>query len=204
MMTFKDYLSEAITSDEIQRRCGPFLEQAKGRPLYRGYTGAVLNLFKNAREITVRKDRKPRDAHQVVHGLIDAYFQKKFGVRVRSEGLFATGDEHIARRYGDLHYVFPVGEFKFVWGTYKDNPVQDTIQWARDIKLRIEVQTRDKHEASTQEILDQIDWHTTDLVKAIESGAEIALLADKALLVPLHTGLFSKAQTYKEIINGEA
>jgi hypothetical protein len=35
-----------------------------------------------------------------------------------------------------------------------------------------------------EEILDKIDWHTDDLHEAIENGAEIALLADKVILVP--------------------
>ena len=193
--TFRDFLQEA--DHNIQEKCGQFLEQSKGQPLYRGYGGVIASVFSGTREISIRKDRKPRDTNIYVHALLDAYFQKKFGVKVRSEGLFTTGDRQISTKYGQAYYVFPVGDFKFIWGTYKADPVADTLHWTRKIKDMMYVRYKKDSEDVTQQVMDEIDWHTDDLAKAIRSGAEIAILADKAIIVP-----YSAKVPYEKIISG--
>jgi len=192
--TFKDFLSEEDKTAEIQKRCALFLEKSKGWPLYRGYGGRITALFSGSQEVPIRKDRRPRDSSQFVHGLMDAYFTRKFGVNVRSEGLFATGNFQTAKKYGTPYYTFPVGNFKFVWGTYQGDPVEDTLHWTRKIADMMAVRSEKESDNVTDSVLNEIDWHTDDFVTAIKSGAEIAILADSAIIVPVGK------KTYGEII----
>jgi hypothetical protein len=63
----------------------------------------------------VRKDRKPKDMDIKTHKELNKLFHKKFGWKVRSEGLFCTGNINEAGGYGYEFLVFPIGEFKYVW-----------------------------------------------------------------------------------------
>lgn len=195
MTTFKDFL-RGDPYKEIQELCQPFLTQSKGLPLYRGY-GGTLKSFAGMRTVAVRKDRQPRDTSLYVHGLLDAYFQEKFGVKVRSEGLFCTGDRETAERYGKANYIFPIGEFKFVWGTHRGDPVSDTLRWTRQIESMMKVRKSTEGRLVTTQVMDEIDWHSDNLMKAIDSGAEIALLVDQVILVP-----FNDKVPYSKITGG--
>lgn len=196
MTTFKDFL-KGDSYKEIQQRCKLFIEKSDGLPLYRGYGGPITAIFSGTREVPIRKDRKPRDSSQYVHGLLDAYFQRKFGVKVRSEGLFTTGDRELTERYGRPHWVFPVGNFKFVWGMYKGDAVADTLWWTRRIQEMMQVRKAEEGDSVTDMVLQGIDWYTDDLPKAIKSGAEIAILADSAFIVP-----YDSKTPYEKIIGG--
>lgn len=181
--TFKQFLKTG--SNDLQKKCGPFLEQSGGRPLYRGYGGKVTAKLKGEREVEIRKDRKPRDSSVYVHDLLNDYFLKKLGTKVRSEALFTTGDIERAQSYGTPHYILPVGNFKYVWAEYKGDPVYDTLRFATQIKNEMRVTKASEAEAVTKRILDEVTWHTDNLQKAIDSGAEIAILANTAIIIPV-------------------
>ena len=152
------------------------------------------------RTVDVRKDRQPLDTSKHVHSLLDAYFQKRFGVKVRSEGLFTTGSKSGAALYGMPNYVFPVGEFKFIWGTYEGRGINDTISLTKQIERMLQLRKRADAASVTQEMLDQVDWHEDDLPDAIKSSAEIAILVDKVILVPAVS--IKDGVSYKKVIDG--
>lgn len=181
VQTFKDFLRDNPSKD-IKEKCAPFLRQSGGLPMYRGYGTRILA---HAREREVRKDRRPRDSEAQIHDLMNDYFEKKLGTRVRSEALFAIGSARAARAYGHLHYVFPVGEFKFVWGTLDGRPVSDTLHLANRIRDEMKVSYASEAPKIAKQILDSVEWRTTGLEEALESGAEIAILVDRVILVPV-------------------
>lgn len=194
-MNFKKFLG-APDTDEIQEKCKPFLEQAGGLPLYRGFASA-LGRVGGGTTITVRKDRKPRDSGKFAHDLLDTYFLKKVGAKIRSEGLFVTGELRAAAYYGHPYYIFPVGDFKFVWGDYKGTPVKDTLFATQNIHDLMQVSPKKDADKIAASVLDDVTWHTTDLKQAIKSGAEIVILCDQALAVK-----YSDKVSYKELIGG--
>lgn len=63
----------------------------------------------------VRTNRKPKDTPDDLHKTLDGKFQKKFGVKVRSSGLFCTGRVALAAAYGHPFAVFPKGKYKVIW-----------------------------------------------------------------------------------------
>jgi hypothetical protein len=58
-----------------------------------------------------RKDRMPLSTPLNIHNMLDTLFVKRFGWKVRSEGVFTYG----AEGYLYSHYLFPIGKFKFVY-----------------------------------------------------------------------------------------
>lgn len=191
IQSFKDFL-KGNTSQELHEKCAPFLKQSEGKPLYRGY--GMTPGFKS-KEVEVRKDRQPRDTAPLIHKLMDDYFNDRFGMRVRSQGLFTIGDSFKSDAYGYPYYVFPVGEFKFLWGELDGKPIQDTLLLSNMIKEKTRVSPSAEAPTIVKEILDKVKWKTTGLADAIESKAEIIIMVDKVILVPVN-----KKVPYEDII----
>ena len=97
----------------LQKDCKPYIKQLKGDLLYRGsYKSNPAGLMK----VTPRKDRKPMSINPIVQITLDKFFNKKFGWKARSTGVFCTGDFSVAGQYGNTAYSFwPIGPFKFLW-----------------------------------------------------------------------------------------
>jgi hypothetical protein len=80
--------------------------------LYRGYKGRPDPILK----VTPRGNRKPVDIPIDIHKRLDVLFKEKFGWKVRSEGVFTSGESIVASAYGSGAYiVFPIGKYKYVW-----------------------------------------------------------------------------------------
>ena len=65
----------------------------------------------------VRPDRKPTDTPLPIHEFMDNWFYKKFGVKFRSNAMFATKSKGSSQIYGTVYVVFPIGEFKYCYST---------------------------------------------------------------------------------------
>lgn len=191
VQTFKDFLAGS-PGKKIKEKCGPFLRQSGGQPLYRGY--GIAPGYR-VREVPIRKDRRPRDTSPLVHSLMDDYFDERFGMRVRSQGLFTIGNPSKTDQYGYPYFVFPVGDFRFIWGELEGRPVQDTLMLSNMIKDRTRTAPASEAPAIVKEVLDSVEWRTTGLEDAIRSGAEVVILADSALIVPVKKGM-----RYEELI----
>jgi hypothetical protein len=133
-MKFKNYLIENVFDDInkkeankilqlIKKDCQPYINILKklsfkyyllsGRQL--GY--GSLNFDKKK----IRTDRKPKDTPIEIHEWIDDWFYKKFGIKARSSTLFCTSDKSFAISYGKIYYIFPIGDFEFIWNTKKQD-----------------------------------------------------------------------------------
>jgi len=66
-------------------------------------------------EKDVRTDRRPTDTFIELHKDLDEAFNKKFGWKPRSNGLFCTGYLNDATDYGTAYTIFPKGPFKIIW-----------------------------------------------------------------------------------------
>jgi hypothetical protein len=184
--TFKDWL---LQPNKIKDECQPFLKQAEGHPLYRGISTSLFKPFFKTKVTVVQKDRKPRDSAKFVHDLMDDWFMKNYGVKARSEGLFSTGKITAAKGYGQVAYVFPVGNFKYLWATMMngetEHGVGDTLSASRRIQEKCLYSKKEDAPKITDIEMRKYAWHTDNLVAAIESGAEITILCDEVILVPV-------------------
>jgi hypothetical protein len=196
--SFKSFAYKDSVRKAIHTECEQFLEQAGGRPLYRGAT-VKRSIFKPIEATTVRKDRKPRDSSKLVHELLDEWFEKNYHVKVRSEALYCTGDIGKAKPYGTPHYVFPVGNFKILWGTWngEDRPVKDSLDIAHAIGEKMEYASRDEGYEVVDYFMSDVTWHMNELDTALDMGAEIQLLCDKIILVPTEDFKYAELITRK-------
>ena len=103
----------------LKKECGPYLKILAKRPrgsmLIRGSAQKISTM----KEIIPRTGRSPKDMDYDWHLAFDQAFLKKFGWKVRSEGVFCTLDPDQARDYtenvGDAYFCFPRGSFKYVF-----------------------------------------------------------------------------------------
>lgn len=108
-LTEKDFDTSEIMN-LIKKDCKPWQKQSNGYLAYRGMNGQPNFLKKK-----VRTDRKPKDTPQDVSDAFDVVAKKKFGWKPRSEGMFCTGMPEVAKYYGLVYSVWPIGAFKFIW-----------------------------------------------------------------------------------------
>lgn len=132
-LTFKRFLteSETPTMAEIRarlgRECAQFMAQAHGLPAYRGINGVddpwgqELHPHPNG--------RFPLSSSNGFVTMFDS--MAELGLeekRIRSHTMFMSGHARSARVYGKLHYVFPKGDLKCIWGPQiKDSYINDTF-----------------------------------------------------------------------------
>jgi hypothetical protein len=122
----------------LERDCLDFIKLLKENNitgLYRGYkiheTKPLIDGFWNIKSII----RKPKDTNQLVNNLIDSGFQKKFGIPLRSKGVFVSKNLSIVRDYGKSFLFFPKKEFKYFWNPNIDDlftHLRDEYEWYDD------------------------------------------------------------------------
>lgn len=135
-MRAKEFLVEdekdaKVMANLILRDCKPYLEQIsyniKEYPLYRGVPDSRLTFG----ALPNPENRPSRDTPTKIHEAMDNWFEKKFGIRYRSNALFVTGDKNMTSdyyagmTYGDLLLIFPIGDFRFCWSTKADDVMDE-------------------------------------------------------------------------------
>lgn len=79
--------------------------------LYRGSSSIWTKFGKE----NIRKDRRPRDTSEFFHDLVNSGFKAVFGVPVRSECVFCTGNKSSAELYGAVSKIWPSDDFAVYW-----------------------------------------------------------------------------------------
>ena len=75
-------------------------------------------------KIKPRKDRKPLDTVRDLHDYLDELFKKYHGWNARSEGVFATPKLSLAKGFGKPFYMYPIGDFKFLYNPKSEDIVE--------------------------------------------------------------------------------
>lgn len=127
-MNFKQYITENIDINDIietlDRDCKPFLFDWKKLDTTKWLmSGRHISDFDNIAKKYVRQDRQPLDTPLEIHKVVDDWFQRKFGVRARSQSIFCTFNPNLATNFGKLMLVFPIGEYKVI----SSNQVEDLM-----------------------------------------------------------------------------
>jgi hypothetical protein len=96
----------------LEKDCMKFIKETEGF-LFRATNRRIGDLIKKN---NARADRNPVDVPRKIHDMADKSFKKKFGWKVRSEGLFTATRESMTKGYGaNMYLVFPIGDYKYVW-----------------------------------------------------------------------------------------
>lgn len=97
----------------LEKDCRPFLNEWKRLGINDFlYSGRVD--YKTFTKKTIRKDRQPLNTPEAIHQIIDNWFNKKFGVKARSNSMFCSFDMDMIETYGYEHFVFPIGQYKVI------------------------------------------------------------------------------------------
>lgn len=118
-MRLMKFVSEGVSihdTDEniaalIHKECSEFFKETNGLRLFRG-TKRNIAAFEKIRP---RQDRQPKDTPQVIHEYLDKWFQKKFGWKARSEGVFVSPRSDQTEHYGAPYWFIPCNGYKYVY-----------------------------------------------------------------------------------------
>lgn len=138
------------------------------------------------------KNRYPRDISYEVHKLLDDEFNKQFGIRPRSSGIFTTPKYGVAKGYGGAttpFLVFPIGDYKFIWS----NDIYDLFSEIVDEYWYYGTNSNSpsgqgRDSTTAEESIPSIvnSYQMDDLRSALLSGHEMSIICDKYYLVSPH------------------
>lgn len=121
----------------IQSGCGQFLKEFK-KPIFRG-----IENYPDFGNRVPRRDRRSLSLGDVLHSTFDICFDKVFGWKPRSQGVFATGDDQQANIYGDVYYFFPLDGYEYIWSPEVEDlytDITDILMESGVFKYRGEIQ----------------------------------------------------------------
>ena len=105
--------NEEIPLEDIVSDCKPFMKELKKSGYQFLYSGRMSGDVYMERK--VRKDRRPKDTPEWIHDIIDNEFKDKFGVKARSQSLFAFNNIEDTKFFGDPFLIFPKGKYMFLF-----------------------------------------------------------------------------------------
>lgn len=120
-----------IIKEILERDCKKFIDESikTNTILFRGISrlsGSVYLDNEKVEDIFLkkrRKDRYPIDTKREITSIFDNLSYKLFGIKLRSEGVFASKDPTVTCTYSKIYnnrhrktYIFfPVGDYKYFW-----------------------------------------------------------------------------------------
>ena len=151
----------------IRKDCKPYLKMIKPykEVFYRGTDQGNVPFLKR----NTRTDRYPLTMNVNIHKILDKVFSKHFGWKVRSEGVFTSGDEEGAEGYGDVYLFFPIGKFDYVFSPGLD----DLFMEIRHIVGEDNYRSKTKFDVIEQKLDDYIEEYyvqNKDLKYAFDCG----------------------------------
>lgn len=137
-MKFKNYLKESRIDmgdmENLVKDCTPFLRDWEKNDFLDLFSGRQLNV--NIGKKSVRKNRTPKDTPEFIHNALDDEFKNKFGVKARSNSIFATFSVENAYDYGNAYHIFPVGrKYAFIYS----QEIDDLYTWI-DMHIQMEIE----------------------------------------------------------------
>jgi len=168
---------------QISQQCQPFIRQAgwdKCFELYRGIPGVGNYEFIEKR---VRlESRTPKSMDPYLFDEINSYFADMYGHPFRN-AMLTTGDKYHTRLFGETFFVFPKGDFKFLWNENVEdfNFALSNFSSSEAVKSKVEgsVWSSKNRDMINQWFIDEFvketDWHTIDMAAAIDAKAEIMI-----------------------------
>ena len=198
-MRLQEYINEneGKIIETLQKECKPFLREIRNctsRYLIRGKKTEISTF----RKIKRRKDRKPMSMAPKYMEFLDNVFEKVFGWRPRTTGVFAEFSKTIKSGYGEPYFIFPIGKFRYIYSNdVEDLFLDDFIKapvtwhpWKNEIVFNDKIVSRmyssqELEDMSKEEVME--DWiknafKNKNLCKA-KNGYEIMFDCDQYYLV---------------------
>ena len=130
----------------LERDCKPFLDEVKSNniePIFRSVERIKLDENGMIKKLC-RTDRRPLSTAVSVSNQLDDLFLDKFGVKLRSNGVFTSKRKELL--YGNPYIFFPIGNYKYYWSTevndlyaklvFTSQPLEDLVDTYQDNDLK--------------------------------------------------------------------
>lgn len=108
---------------KILQDCKPFLSMIGPVPMLRGAaSGPAFS------KRSIRENRIPRNSghNSFFQWFFNACIEKTFGIKnIRTSSLFVSGSESTAFFYGNPYFIFPIGDFDFIWSPKVTDSYED-------------------------------------------------------------------------------
>ena len=168
---------------QISQQCQPFIRTVGWDNCFKLFRGVAQGGGNEFIEKRVRLDaRSPKSMDPELYRKINDYFSEVYGQPFRM-AMLTTGDQFHTRLFGTTFFVFPKGDFKFLWHEDVEdfNFALNNYRSSEVVKSQI---TGSSFSTNNTDIVGdlflnkyvkELDWHTIDMVAAIEYNAEIMI-----------------------------
>lgn len=161
--------------DKIKNDCSKYVIECGKNFVYRGINKE--SFLEPMSIIKHRDDRLPTNSTKVAHDLLDDYSLEKFGIKMRSNSLFVSGNYYMATDYAyntkNVYIVFPINHFSFIWSEKVDDFYASAINMpdAQTNNINTYIPT-EEYRKEAYEYFDSLEYQNTHLSKAIKSNNE--------------------------------
>lgn len=190
-MRLINFLKEDIDAILKNNKLFQLYTTNKNMLLYRGAKRDIYDYQINK----TRSNRKPKDMPLVIHNKFNNEFNKKFGWKARSEGVFATSDKNATDDFGSRYIFIPSEPYSFIYSTVIKDLFTDITSYSSNFVKDNEVdiissykKDQDNYsEKDIDSILTKIvnTYKNDDIIKAIKSKNEIMFKCDKYILMEI-------------------
>jgi len=144
MITFSQFLTESHdmtfehTCALIKKDCSRYLHQPQ--PIFRGInqTSAELDA---GHFYSMPTARTPKNSGEDFAFMFNAMIDAAFDIRdIRSQAVFAVGDDDTASMYGHVNFIFPKNDVSFIWSPEIYDSYVDAGRLFRKISALLEKQ----------------------------------------------------------------
>ena len=174
--------------ETLSTECSEFLEILEKFNIEGVFRGHKIwdegNITKGFWKITPFEKRIPRDTKSTISKLLDDGLENKFGIPLRSQGIFASKDMSIAKDYGrfrnEAFLFFPKNGFRYFW-----NPkIEDLFTELRDKKSWYEKDTFFWNSSEKRDFQEIIDGYQEGGIEKVK-WQEITFICDEYYLLDL-------------------
>jgi hypothetical protein len=150
-------------------------------PFFRGMSNYDPNV---PAVIKTRMDRVPRNTDKVIHDRADAWFERQFGHKYRSQAVFLTSAFFTASGYAkhsnkNVFRIIPLGPYRYCWSP----KVPDFLALTTGANSSIE------------KLLAGAGYTESGLQQAHDMGNEVMLFCERYIAIPSH---FIDEKTFAE------
>lgn len=172
----KNYVEEDFNKviNILEDKCGQFLNELKSEKQYPIFRGSNQVSESNDKGIYYKNSydkRKIKNSNVSITEIFDDLFYNKFGVKIRSTGIFSTKIIATADEYGPPYIFFPFDGYRYFWS----NEVADfysTItnkEWSNNF-IYLPSETKNKDEEYIEEVTKEAKKEISNIVNTYEES----------------------------------
>lgn len=127
-MKLFSFLNNSSEIESIKTLCKPYIDAWHEVGFSNGLIRGINAKF-NIKRLKNDEFRIPRDTMLSNSNYIDALYRETLGTSLRSSSVFCTHNKDIAKIYGNVYYVFPIGSYSLYCNPIIRDLSSDIFTW---------------------------------------------------------------------------